>query len=163
MTVRMMKKWWLIALVITLALSLTSCGKRKPVQPQGSDYGLEYCDGDLGSFDIYVFPSSSPGLYEVSIIPVSVADPGLVARVNIANQSRDYRELVHEVVLEPEHEIAGILLTDSDLQTYNIIAITQFEEGGVSFLNGSGEGANFCYLPMPGVEAMDNYGSATRE
>lgn len=143
--VLMMKRWWLVALVFTLALSLTSCS-RKALQEGTPTYGLAYCDGDLGSYDVYVYETGN-GLYGVSVIPVSV-NSGDIVSIVVANQSLAYKELQSEVVVNSDREIMAGTLTDTELETYDILAISAWEQG-VTFLERTGA-ANFCYLPLPG-------------
>jgi len=102
--VQMMHKWWTVALVLTLALSLTSCSsKKRRLLTGGQGFGFGYCDGTLGSFDVYVIPSvGNPGLYAVSIIPVQPAQPGDIIRVAVANSSLAHKVLVDQAVVQAE-------------------------------------------------------------
>lgn len=146
----MVKKWWVLALVFTLALSLTSCSSKKRNLNAGNPNGFGYCDGTLGSFDIYVVASpSNAGLYELSVIPVSLDAPGDIVRVAVANNSLAYKEMVTQVVVNPQQEIFAGYLTVSDLQNYDILAITPYEPG-VSFLEGTAEKDAICSVPLPG-------------
>lgn len=160
----MVKRWWLIALVFTLALSLTSCSKHRPDEAlqADADYGFTYCDGTIGSFDVYVIRSKQdPTLYELSIIPVNLDAPGDIARINVANRQPNYKEMVHEVVLYPNSEIFGGYLTEADLQTYDILAITPFDGSGQSFLEQQAEKDALCTLPLPGDGTTDGTGTTT--
>jgi hypothetical protein len=143
----MMKRWWIVALVFTLALSLTSCS-RKSLIPQ-SGYGLGYCDGTLGSFDVYVYQTSTAGIYQVSIIPVQLDAPGDIVSVVVANQSLQYRELQTQVVVNNDMEILVGTLTDTELEAYDILAITPYQPG-VTFLEATPEKDAVCRLPLPG-------------
>jgi hypothetical protein len=149
--VLVMKRWWMVALVFTLALSLTSCS-RKSLIPQ-SGYGLGYCDGTLGSFDVYVYPTASSGVYQVSVIPVSLDAPGDIVSITVANQSLQYRELQTQVVLNNDMEILAGTLTDTELEAYDIIAITPYQPG-VTFLEATPEKDAVCRLPLPGDEGQ---------
>ena len=158
--VLMMKRWWLIALVFTLALSLTSCSKKVYDLQSSPDYGFGYCDGTLGNFDVYVARSrQDPSLYELVIVPVQLADPGDIARINIANRNPSYREVVHEVVLNPEEQIFAGYLTEEDLQTYDILAITPFDGSGQTFLEQQTDKEAICNLPLPGDGTPDGTGT----
>src|SRR5690606_24715452 len=98
-----MKKWWVVAAVLSLAIVLTSCSN-KGKGTVGYAYGQ--CDGTMGNFDIYVIPSKAQtGLYEVSVIPYTVAKAGDIVNVTIANRSLNYKELVNQVVIQPDVEI----------------------------------------------------------
>lgn len=145
----MMKRWWIVALVFTLALSLTSCSRKKTQLGPNSGYGLGYCDGTLGSFDVYVYETSSPGLYQVSIIPVSLDAPGDIVSITVANQGLAYKELQTQVVLFQDREILAGTLTDTELENYELLAITPYQPG-VSFLEATPEKDAVCTLPLPG-------------
>lgn len=149
----MMKRWWIVALVFTLALSLTSCS-RKSLIPQ-SGYGLGYCDGTLGSFDVYVYPTSTSGIYQVSVIPVSLDAPGDIVSITVANQSLQYRELQTQVVVNQDMEILAGTLTDKELESYDILAITPYQPG-VTFLEATPEKDAVCRLPLPGEMGKAN-------
>jgi hypothetical protein len=159
----MTKRWWIIALVFTLALSLTSCAKRRPQDLQSlPEYGFGYCDGSIGSFDVYVIRTKQDtSLFELSIIPVNLDQPGDIARINIANKSPSYREVVHEIVLQPNQEIFAGYLTENDLQTYDIVAITPFDGSGATFLEQTAEKEAICTLPLPGDGTPDGLGYGT--
>src|SRR5262245_28540127 len=125
-TVRMMKRWWVLAVLVTLALSLTSCSKKLPSGGGGLNYGYQFCQGSMCTFDVYVIPSAAdPSLFEVSIIPVSLDAAGDIVSIHVANQaSLSYKILTPEVVLNEGEEIAVGNLTANDLDVFNVIAIT---------------------------------------
>jgi len=152
----MMKKWWIVALVITLALSLTSCSKKRDglVAGEGQGFGFGYCDGELGQFDVYVIPvNGNPGRYELSIIPVQVR-AGDIVRIAIANSSLAYREMVSQVVVNPDVEIQAGFVNFSDFQFYDILAIRPAEPG-TNFLDGSSNVDAICELPLP-LDSLGN-------
>ncbi len=158
----MMKRWWVLALVFTLALSLTSCTKKKS-NLFGSDYGFGYCDGTMGNFDVYVIPSASnSGLFEVSIIPVQVAQEGDIVKVNVLNQGLPYKELVSQVVLQTDQEIFAGFLTEQEINTYDTIAITPYDPNQAlqtDFPYQNNEKDAICSLPMPGFATGDELGT----
>lgn len=57
-------KWWVLVVVAALALSLTSCGKRRTTLMGG---GLS-CTGELGEFTVAIEPSGN-GLYSLLWVP----------------------------------------------------------------------------------------------
>jgi hypothetical protein len=146
--VLMMKRWWMVALVFTLALSLTSCS-RKALAPQ-TGYGLGYCDGTLGSFDVYVYQTSTAGIYQVSVIPVSLDQPGDIVSITVANASLAYKVLQNQVVLFNDNEILAGTLTDTELELYDQLAITPYDSSGATWLEQAPEKDAVCYLPLPG-------------
>ncbi len=146
----MMRKWWVIALVFTLALSLTSCSRRRATQ--NSLYGLSYCDGIYGSFDVYTIKNPSlPGTYLITIMPASVTNPGDIVAIAVANSSNfAYKPLVTETALNQEQEISGQgYLTDSELNNYDRIVLYQ-PNPQLTFLQQDGASAQTCYLAAPG-------------
>ncbi len=145
----MMKRWWVIALVFTLALSLTSCSRAKQTQLQ-ADYGFGYCDGSIGSFDVYVIRSQTqPGMYELTVIPVTLQQPGDIVSITVANKSLAYKQMVNQVVINPQQQVFSGYLSDTDLTTYDILAITPYA-AGQTFLNAQSDAEALCTLPLPG-------------
>ena len=157
--VLMMKRWWLIVLVFTLALSLTSCSRKRTGDLlQQADFGCIPCNGTIGSFDVYVIRSLQDSTtYTLSIIPIQLDQPGDIGKMTIANRNPSYKEVVHEVVLNPNEEIFAGTLTEADLENFDILAITPFDESGVSFLQQQSEKDALCTLPLPG----DGYTTCT--
>jgi hypothetical protein len=144
----MIKKWWVPALVFTLALSLTSCSSSTPSLQNGGQ-AFAQCNGDYWSFDVYVEPSTqSPGEYELRLYPVSLNEPGDLAQIVIANNSGAYEVLKPEVTLEPSQEIFYSPLSASDLTNYDVLVISPYQPG-VSFLQTNGTNSTFCTLPPP--------------
>jgi hypothetical protein len=151
----LMRKWWLMALVSTLALSLTSCAKRKNYNLSGY-YGFTQCDGANWSFDVYLFRSQSQnGAYDLVIMPVQIDTPGDIASITIANQQQAYKQLVSQVVLNPEQEISAGMITYADLTNYPILAITAFDPT-TSFVSQNSAKSAFCEIPMPGDNVPTN-------
>lgn len=170
---RMMKRWWLIALVFTLALSLTSCSKRQAINQDGaSDYGWAACDSDeFGQIDVYVIPNYTTGQYELYVIPVQLVEPGDVVEVHVANESsQGFRPVIAQTTLNNEVENTA-LLTYADLYNYDSVAIVSFpltgEEANTPLFQrtyrapGETEGQKgvLCDLPLPGNTALDNVGN----
>lgn len=146
----MLKRWWKFALVITLALSLTSCARKAATQ--NANYGFGYCDGSLGSFDVYVVPLSS-GQYQLSVIPVNV-NPGDVVSITLTNTAfTGYRPVISETTVNPNQEIDGNI-TDSDLTAYNILTITPYAAGPYYSQNPATD--VICNLPLPGYNTASS-------
>ncbi|MCX6102441.1 MAG: hypothetical protein NT000_04165 [Proteobacteria bacterium] len=147
--INMMRRWWLMALVSTLALSLTSCAKRRNYNLSG-DYGYVQCDGTNWSFDVYTFRSQSQnGGYDLVIMPVSIDTPGDIASVTIANSNQAYKQLVSQIVLNPEQEISAGTLSAADFNNYPILAITPFDPSS-NFVSQNSTKSTFCNIPVPG-------------
>jgi hypothetical protein len=151
--VKVMRKWWLTALVLTLALSLTSCAKRRlyNLNALNGAYGFTQCDGANWAFDVYMFRSQSqPGSYDLVIMPFTIDTPGDIASVTIGNQQLGYKQLVSQVVLNDGQEINAGVLTSADVNNYPILAITAFDNT-TNFVSSSPAKASYCELPLPGT------------
>src|SRR5688500_9906466 len=113
-TFLIMKRLSLIALVVTLVFPMAACSKKKK-ELVSSDYGYVACDGTMGQFDVYVIRSKTdPQLFELSIIPYQLDAAGDIASITIANSNRAYKQLVNQVVLNPEQEISVPGVTEND-------------------------------------------------
>lgn len=148
--VNVMRKWWLMALMLTLALSLTSCAKRK-LYNQNSNYGFSQCDSTNWQFDVYLFKSTTKvGYYDIVIMPAYIDTPGDIATVTIANnQNGGYRQLINQVVLYANQEIDAGSISNADLNSYPILAITSFD-ATTNWAQATPAKASYCYLPIPG-------------
>lgn len=125
--VLVMKKWWLTVLVFTCALSLTSCSKKKSELLQ-SGPGYTQCAGSMGDFDIYVYPSEKTGgMYDVYVVPYQLSEAGDIASITVANSSGAYKQLIPQVVLQPNQQIYCGQLTESEIDYYDLIDITSFD------------------------------------
>jgi len=122
--VEVVKRWWVMALVVTLALSLTSCSrKRQPMTPAFID---TQCNGSLGDFDIYVVPSRlGPGRYDIQIMPIAVDDPGDVIQIAVSN-GQGFKLLVPQVAVYDEEQIYAGTLMENELLTYDMLAMTTY-------------------------------------
>ena len=158
--VSMTKRWWIVAVVFTLALSLTSCSRRQNLVPL-AEYGFGFCDGTIGSFDVYVIKNrQDPNLFDISIIPVALNAPGDIVSITVANQNLAYRELVTQVVLFNDTEIRAGTLSTSELAQFDILAITPYQPG-VTFLEVNSAQDALCDLPLPG-DGVNNQTTTSR-
>jgi hypothetical protein len=144
------KKWWLVALVFTLALSLTSCSKRRSeyIQP---DIGVGYCDDEsVGQTDIYVKRSDAqPDLFEIYAVPAYMVEEGFIAQFNVFNANPAYKPLLPEVVMYSGQPIfLGYLNTD-ELESYTEMAISPADPS-TTFLEQETDQFVRCPLPLPG-------------
>ncbi len=156
-----MKKWWVTVLVLTLALSLTSCSKKKKDTLQAG-LGYRICDnsmdvGDnqtpsIGSFDVYIERSANnSGMFDLYMDLVQPAEAGDIVSVTImSNSTGGYRQMIREIVLSSSGQriIVGSL-TAQDAEIYDLIAITPFDST-TSFAEQIPQKANFCYIPLVG-------------
>jgi len=147
--VLVMKKWWMIAAVFALALSLTSCSRRS--SGSFANYGLSFCDGTMGQIDVYtVLVPGQPGNNKVVVIPAALSAPGDIVTITVASQATKlYKTLLAEVALEVDQQVVAGYLTDAELQQYDIIAITTYTPG-VDFLSSNPAKDAICSLPLLG-------------
>lgn len=153
--VSVMKKWWMIAVVFALAMSLTSCSRRKP-DGLLSTYGLANCYQPLGSyllgqFDVWTFPVSGQAqTYKVVVIPYALDAEGDVVSINVVNSSSlQYKTLVSEAVVYVDQEIVAGYLSEAELNSYDRIVISSADPAK-DFLNANPEKDVSCTLPMVG-------------
>jgi hypothetical protein len=143
------KKWWIIAVVFALALSLTSCSSRAR---QNLAFGInDECIGTMGEIDIYTIPVQGQlGYYKIVIIPATLTSPGDVATITAVNQSTlAYKTLSPEVVLNVDQEITAGFLSETELASFDLIAITSFV-GGIDFLSANPAKDAICWTPKVG-------------
>ncbi len=148
-----MKRWWITALVFTLALSLTSCAK-KQLNVQDASYGEASCDGTLGNFDVYLIASQAngtySGTYQIAIVPVTLDAPGDIVMVTLSNAAvTAYRTLIEQVVVNTDQEVDSTIISAADVQTYDVLAITPYQPG-VPFPAQQNQKDTICYLPQLG-------------
>jgi len=140
------KKWWIVAVVVSLAVVLTSCSNKKDTTPA---YAYAECQGTMGVFDVYVIPSKTQGgMYEISVIPYSLSGNGPLIDITVANRSLTYKGMVSQVVAQPDVEIFAGYLTEQELLTYDILAITPYA-AGVAFVDVQADKDAICDLPLP--------------
>ncbi|NBX93530.1 MAG: hypothetical protein EB078_05770 [Proteobacteria bacterium] len=120
------RKWWVLALVATLALSLTSCGRKKSgflMNGQGAE-----CEGSMGYFSVATYPYQQ-GLFEVRVYTWE-AEPGDVVSVTIADsRTGNYKNLLNDIVLQPGQEISAGFITQTELEQYDTLSITPAYSG----------------------------------
>lgn len=148
--VSFMKKWWVIAVVFALSLSLTSCARRRPTGLY-SGYGINYCDGTMGQIDVYTSTvETQADTYKIILMPVALATPGDIVSVTVVNQSTlAYKTLLPQVVLNVDQQVNAGYLSGAELNQYDLIAITTFTPG-MNFLEATPEKDAICGLPFPG-------------
>ncbi|MCB0416491.1 MAG: hypothetical protein H6617_08205 [Bdellovibrionaceae bacterium] len=139
------RKWWVLALVLTLALSLTSCSKKRSNLLSNS-FGFGYCDGNLGSFDVYTIPKGNGVDVDLVVIPYQATN-GDIIQIGIVNSSATaYKVTTYQATVQVDAEISS-MITISDIANYQVLAIRPFTTGG--FLDNTGGVDAICALPVP--------------
>jgi len=141
----MFKKWWVLALIAVLALSLTSCSKKKDPALQ---QGYTACDGEMGAYDVWVLPSTaSARMYDVFVIPIDVFE-GDEVTIKVGTISPvSGRVLVPDVVVYNDIDIFAGTISENELFTYTVLEIQPF--GNTANVVSS------CELPIPGGVLAD--------
>lgn len=144
------KKWWLTALVFTLALSLTSCVRKRSdyIQP---DVGVGACDdAQVGQIDLYVKRSDAqPDFFEVYAVPYYLVEEGFIAQFNVFNAQPASKLMQPQIVLYTgQSNFLGYLSTE-ELEFYNEMAITP-SDPSTTFLEQQTDQFVRCALPAPG-------------
>lgn len=146
------RKWWVLVVVATLALSLTSCGMKRSSLMSGA--GGVACNGDLGYFSVATFPIGN-NEYELRITALEINDPGDIVDVALVYPDPyDYKVLVPETSLQPG-KVLRLRISDVDLESYEYVSLTSATPGQI-YAGANKEKANDCYLPFPGES--DNWG-----
>jgi len=151
------KKWWVLALVLTLALSLTSCSKKRNngllVQDQVA------CDGGLGEFNLFLLPAQGQvGMYDIFVVPYSVVPLDLVT-IAIGQDTGDFafphQVLVKETTVQPDVEIYAGRISQGQLAQFDRFIIAQVFAGTTTFHDNYRQAQQqfrtaVCVLPLPG-------------
>ncbi len=143
--------------------SLTGCSRKlTDLQAGAGDLGFGYCDGTIGSFDVYVVRTVDLSKYELYVIPAQVAVPGELGNIAISNQSPSTLPLIPQVNFVVGQEILAGYLTDSDLATYDILSINQDDGSGRPIQDQTPERYADCYIPLPGQGTDPTGGTTSR-
>jgi hypothetical protein len=138
-------KWWVLVLVATLALSLTSCGKKRSSWLT-SGGGYE-CDGPMGYFGVSTIPYGNQGMYQVRLI---VFQPDLerdeVSVTLTDSNTGAYRTLINGLSIQSNQEIVVGLVSQSELQTYDTLSVTPVVQSG-TWSNQVADKYTDCDLP----------------
>ncbi|MFM8270472.1 MAG: hypothetical protein ACKN9V_09820 [Pseudomonadota bacterium] len=139
-------KWWVLVLVATLALSLTSCGK-KSSSWLTSGNGSE-CDGELGYFGVSVVPVGR-GTFEVRLV-VFESDPNYPVTIAIADSnSQAHKVLASDLTLQPDTEYVLGSISQSELDSYDTFSVTPYSGNGSWRNQQVGNLFTECDLPYP--------------
>lgn len=142
----MMKRWWLIAVVFTLALSLTSCSSRSNYD--GLNYGYSECNGAVGEFDIYTIANGgTSSSFNVVVVPYQVYAQGVSLTFGLENSYTGFPAL-QDVTPVRDQEILVKTLTTAELQNYTNVRIGPYQ-AGTPYLSSSADNDILCELPLP--------------
>lgn len=131
----MVKKWWVLVLVMTLAMSLTSCGRKKNTNLLGSN-GWTWCSGDMGDFFVITeVAAGRAGFYDVWVeVDAAAADGDLVS---IAITQGGYYPQVKQsnVTVYSGAQIYLGQITENDLYSFDTVEIKGVPQnsGGVAY------------------------------
>jgi len=115
-------KWWVLVLVATLALSLTSCGKKRSSWLTSGGYE---CEGSMGYFGVSTIPYGNQGLYQVRLVVFEPDQEGDIVSVTLTDSSTGaFRTLINGLALQSNKEIVVGLVSQSELTTYDTLSVT---------------------------------------
>lgn len=146
------KRLGIVGAIFALAISLTDCANTVSPYAQNGGIGYGTCSGALGNFSVTLQPTSDNYTYNLAIEPSTGVTPGDIASVYIANGQKGYKQLVTEVVIEPNNTITAGPITADDLMNYDVLAIVPFSPN-TDFLNQQANADTYCYIPQPGDQA----------
>ena len=153
-----MRKRWLCALVLTLALALTSCQKRKVdyIAPQ---IGVGPCDDQsVGQFDVYVRMSPAQAdMFEIYIVPYYLNDEGFVGQVNAFNAQPAAKLLQPYIIFYTGQTYFIGYLSADEVNYYTELAITPADPS-TTFLDQQTDQFVRCAIPQPG-DGTDSTGN----
>jgi len=144
------KKWWVLALVIVLTVFLTSCSSKKKNRNTGT-FGFTKCDGTLGGYDLYTAPAHDrTGIYRIIIVPVpGLVTPGNIVSMAVAStQTQQFLVLQTQAVVNPNVEINVGEITKTQLLINDRFIIQPYEPG-VRFDQSTRPEFTSCNLPLP--------------
>lgn len=125
------KKWWVLVVVATLALSLTSCGKRRSSYLTG---GENVCsEGNLGEFAIEVLPYGN-GQLEIRILVLAVED-GAIIDIGLINDRTISEPKKEQLVVFNGDEIS-FYISQAEYNKYDHILFSSTHVGSGQFYAG---------------------------
>lgn len=145
------KRWWVVALVFVLALSLTSCSRRSRFLENG-DFGKAVCNGDFGSFVVYTVPQDgNTNRFEVYLQIDQPAYEGEVVS-SFANDDtgNSFKPLLAQFSLNSGNELLLGTVSMQELYQYTTLTITPYQNQ--TYFNDPNyfpEAEQFCELPLP--------------
>lgn len=155
--VAIVKKFWILAVVLTLALSLTSCSSGNYSGSGG--YASLMCSGPLDSFEVELDPNAD-GSYELVLTPTSLSKEGVIAEVALLGDSVQQEDLVDPYITLSTGLPINIPLTLNDVMNYSNVAVAHYDinNPNTPFVN-LPAGA-VCTIPAPGdgVQATGSQG-----
>lgn len=154
--VLVVKKWWVAVLVLTLALSLTSCGKKKRTVQTALNYALAYVDGNLFSADLYVIRHSANN-NEVVLVGVSGTNGDIVTCAILNSQTLAYIVVEPQTVFQVNAEIVSRRLTDAQVLNHDVFACRPYTAG--DFLSGQVAADAVGTLPIPPSLQVSSFGA----
>jgi hypothetical protein len=137
---------WLLA---TATIWLEGCAAPK-LDTQNYAYGVDSCDGSLGSFDVYLVNNSAQGDATLVIVPIALTLASTDITVTVSTPSTDrYLTLINEVMAVPDQQIQAGPLNSAQLQTFTELAIAPYGNG-VPFPDQTPAYSTVCAMPQLG-------------
>lgn len=141
------KKWWVLVVVATLALSLTSCGKKRYLM-SGSGVSCMAADSySMGDFLIATYPSGQ-GQYQLKVTVLGLTDPGDKISIVLFDTSTRYFDVLKNNSAPRVGQDFIFTITESQLQNYDEVRIQDEFYG--AWDQATPSKYSDCYFPLPG-------------
>lgn len=149
--VHMLKKWWLMAVVLTLAMSLTSCSTKKKTRALQSGEYYNACGGGY-PVEVVVQPTGQRDMYNVIIVPTNQNRGDQVA-IGFGSSMGTCDDRKSSVAMIPGQEIVIPSVSLYEMSTYPILVIAPNYVGDpLSSVceREESELTTYCQIPVPG-------------
>lgn len=150
--VAMIKKFWILAVVFTLALSLTSCSSGKG-NYSGGNSGLD-CSGPKDSFYVEIVQGSGSA-YDLVLTPTQVSTEGVLAQIALLGDTVNQLQVKENMVTLYTGLPIHISVTLDDLQNFRSIGVGHMNLNQPNQAFTQMAAGAICQLPLPG----DGYGA----
>ena len=144
-----MKKWWVLAVVVVLAMTFTSCSSRNRQLLGYQAYA--YCQGDRWSFEVAI--EAEGNYYNLIINPIDNVEQGDIVGLYMSDASSgaDYLPLKENIPFYDGgvFKIRGLSL--DEFNRYEALGLVPWD-GVTSYPEhiANGSEGTFCALPYPG-------------
>jgi hypothetical protein len=152
--VAMMKRWWMVAVVFTLALSLTSCSSGNSDYSGGA--AAYDCTGPKDSFLVELYPGVG-GAYDLVMTPTGLSTEGVIAQIALMGSTINQLQIkVNQTTLYtglPVH----ISVTMDDLLNFSNVGVAHVNANNTTLLFPQMTAGAICELPLPGDGNSSQY------
>lgn len=149
-----LKRWWMVALVFTLALSLTSCSSGQNNLYGGS--AAYDCRGPKDSFLVELYPQTG-NTYTLSLTPTGLSTEGVIAQIALIGDTINQLKTVYTTVTLHSGMPVEINVTLDDLLNYSNVGVAHYNQNNPTALFPQMTAGAICQLPLPGDGNNSSY------